>query len=317
MAILEKIIKNWKKYLPIIGIILFVYILFKINLINILQEIKNVNVYLLLIAIVFIFLSMFFQTFKWFIIARFQEIEVPFIEAFKINMISNFYGLVTPSKLGSVVRAEYLKKYTRNGNIGKGLFNFTIDKVLDISSVIFMAIFFSFVFKDKLDLPIGIFFTLFLAFVLLTLFFIKKERSKSFLRFFYIKIFHRKVKDNVRLTFDSFYDNIPKKRFFALFFLLNVINWVFIYLIYYFIGLSVGIEMNFIYYLAIFPIGTLVAMIPISISGLGTREATLISLFGLFNIAAAKVFSMSIIGLIIAGIIPSIIGIFLTFKKRL
>jgi len=60
-----------------------------------------------------------------------------------------------------------------------------------------------------------------------------------------------------------------------------------------------------------------VAMIPISISGLGTREAALITLFGLFGVSAAKVFSLSIITLIIVGIIPSIIGIFLIFDKKL
>jgi len=65
------------------------------------------------------------------------------------------------------------------------------------------------------------------------------------------------------------------------------------------------------------PLGTLVAMIPISINGLGTREAALISLFGLFGVSAAKVFSLSIITLIIVGILPSIIGVFLIFYKKI
>lgn len=307
--------KNWKKYLPIIGIILFIYILFNIKLTNILEEIKNVNLYFLLIALILMIIATFIQTYKWYIVAILQEIRVPFIEAVKINMISNFYGLVTPAKLGSVIRAEYLKKYTKNENIGKGLFNFTIDKVLDLTSVIFMVILFSFVFKDKLDLPITFFTTLFLTFVLLTLFFIKKDRSKWFLRFFYRRIVYKKIKDKAKLTFDSFYEHIPKKRYFVLFFLINIINWVFIYLIYYLIGLSVGINLSFLYYLAILPISTLVAIIPISFNGLGTREAILISLFGLFNIESAKVFSMSIIDWFIVGIIPSIIALFILWRK--
>ena len=307
--------KNWKKYLPIIGIVLFIYILFKINLVNILEEIKNVNLSFLFIALILMIITTFIQTYKWYIIAILQEIRVPFIEAVKINMISNFYGLVTPAKLGSVIRAEYLKKYTKNNNIGKGLFNFTIDKILDLTSVIFMVILFSFVFKDKLDLPITFFTTLFLTFVFLTLFFIKKDRSKWFLRFFYRR-FHKKLKNKAKMTFDSFYEHIPKKRYFILFFLLNIISWVFVYLIYYVIGLSFGIELSFLYYLAILPISTLVAIIPISFNGLGTREAALISLFGLFNISSAKVFSMSIIDWLIVGIIPAIIAIFLIWRSK-
>jgi len=310
---IKQIVKNWKKYLPIIGILLFIYLLVKVNIFNILDEIKQANVYFLFIALIFVFLMIFVQTFKWFIIAVFQNIKVPFYESLKINMITNFYGFVTPSKIGTVVRAEYLKKYT--GNIGKGLFNFTIDKILDITSIIFIAIVFSFIFQDKLNLPIGIFSTIFFVFVLFTLFFIKKERSKFVLKFFYKKLVPDKMKDKVRLTFESFYDNVPKKRYFVLFFLLNIINWIIIYSITYFIGLSFGINLPFIYFLAILPIGTLVTMIPISINGLGTREATLISLFALFEISSAKVFSMSVISLFFAGILPAIIASFLIWKE--
>jgi len=311
-----KILKNWKRYLPIIGILLFIYILLKINLVNVLYEISQINIYFLILAIIFVFFLIFTATLKWFVIAYFQGIKIPFREAVKINLISDFYGFITPSKLGSVVRAEYLKEYA-DDNIGKGLFNFVIDKILDISSIIFIAILFSFIFKDKLELPIGIFLALFFLFVFLILFFIKKERSKIILRIFYWKFIPNKFREKAKITFDSFYDNVPKKRYFVLFFLLNLFNWFLIYLTTYFIGLSLGIDLPFIFYLGILPIGTLVTLIPISINGLGTREASLISLFGLFGISSAKVFSMSIIGQFIAGIIPAIIGIFLIFRKRL
>ena len=302
--------------MPIIGIALFVYILFKLDVKSILLEMREASIYWLFIAVLFIFVMLIIQTFKWYIVALFQGIKINFKDALKINVISNFYGFVTPSKLGGVVRAEYLKKSDENNNIGKGLFNFTIDKVLDLSSIVFMAILFSFVFKDKLELPITFFSALFLLFVLSTLFFINKDRSKYVLKFLYTKIIGRKIKDSARLTFDSFYDNIPKKRYFVLFFLLNILSWVSIYLILYFIGLSLGIDLGFTYYLAILPIGTLVAMIPISISGLGTREATMISLFALFGAEASKVFSMSIINILLVGIIPSLVGIWLIWRDK-
>ena len=309
------VLKNWKKYLPIIGILLFVYILVKIDIVNVWEEIRNIDLGFLFIGVVFVFVMLVVQTYKWFIIARKQGMEIGFGEAIKINIICNFYGFVTPSKLGGVVRADYLKKYS-DDKIGKGLFNFTIDKILDISSVVFMAVLFSFIFQDKLDIPILVFTAIFLGFVFLVLFFIEKDRSKWALSFIYRRI-SGKFKDKAKVTFDSFYESVPKKRYFAWFFLWNVVSWLSIYFIFYFIGLSLGIELSFFHYLAIMPLGTLVAMIPISISGLGTREAALITLFGLFEVSAAKVFSLSIITLIIVVIIPSIIGIFLIFDKKL
>lgn len=309
-------IKNLKLYFPIIGITLFIYILFKVNLISIIKELINVKWYFLLIAILLLIPMLLVQTFKWYIIALFQDIKIPFKEAFRINLIGNFYGLITPSKLGSMIRAEYLKKFIKNKNIGKGLFNFTIDKIFDITSIVFIVILFSFIFKDIIDFHISFFITLFLSFLLVTLFFIKKDRSKIVLSFFYKRFIGEKSKNIAKATFDSFYEDIPKKRYFIIFFILNLICWIFIYLIYYFLGLSLGIKLSFIFYLAILPLATLVSMIPISINGLGTREVTLISLFALFNVDSAKVFSMSVLDYLIVGIFPSIITLFLIWREN-
>ncbi len=305
-----------KKYLPIFGILLFIYILFKIDLQAVLSEIRNANIYFLLIAAFLVFVMMLSETIKWFTIARFQNIKIPFNEAFKINMIDNYYGFITPSKVGSVIRAEYLKRYA-DGHFGKGLFNFIIDKVMDLSAIIFIAIIFSYNFKDKLDLPIGFFTALFLFFIFGTLFFLKKERSEVILRIIYRKLVPNRFRYQAKSSFESFYDHVPKKRYFILFFLLNLFNWIINYTLAYSVGLSLGINLPFIYYLSIFPLATLVSLIPISVAGLGTREATLISLFGLFGIEAAKVFSMSIISLLIAGIIPAVIGASYAFIKKL
>ncbi|MAG61875.1 hypothetical protein CMI43_03635 [Candidatus Pacearchaeota archaeon] len=305
-----------KKYLPIFGILLFIYILVKIDLQAVLSEIQNANIYFLLIGVFLVFVMMLSETIKWFTIARFQNIKIPFSEAFKINMIDNYYGFITPSKVGSVIRAEYLRKYTE-GHFGKGLFNFIIDKVMDLSAIIFIAIIFSYNFKDKLDLPIGFFTALFLFFVFGTLFFLKKERSEVILRIIYRKLVPNRFRDQAKSSFESFYDHVPKKRYFILFFLLNLFNWIINYTLAYSVGLSLGINLPFIYYLSILPLATLVSLIPISVAGLGTREATLISLFGLFGITAAKVFSMSIISLLIAGIIPAIVGASYAFIKKL
>ncbi|NQU35186.1 MAG: flippase-like domain-containing protein, partial [Bacteroidetes bacterium] len=198
---------NIKKWLPLIGILLFVYILIKLDLMEVVKEIRNVDMMFIFIALIFIVIMFFIQTFKWFTIAVFQDIKMPFLEAVKITLITNFYGFITPSKLGTVVRAEYLKKYT--GNIGKGLCNFTLDKMLDIASIIFLAILFSFMFKDKLNLPIGFFVLFFLVFVLILLFFVGKNRSKFVLRFFYKRLVPENMKCKAKITFDSFYDHMP------------------------------------------------------------------------------------------------------------
>ena len=66
---------NWKKILPVIGIGILIYLLFKINLANIGRELMNANLPLLLIALGMVFFVMIVQTFKWFIVAKKQKIN--------------------------------------------------------------------------------------------------------------------------------------------------------------------------------------------------------------------------------------------------
>ena len=196
-----------------------------------------------------------------------------------------------------------------------------VSKIFDIASLFLLVMLFSFIlsfkFKDQVSfLPMGLFIALFIGIIFATFIFIDKQRSKNLLSFLYRRIMPEKLKSQAKLTFESFYDKMPKKRYFIFFFIFNFTNWIVNYLLLFLIGKSLGISLPFIYFLAILPMGTLVAMIPLSINGLGTREATLIKLFGLFGIGAAKIFSMSIISLFITGILPAILASFFIFGKR-
>lgn len=306
---------GWKKWLPILGILLFVYILLSLDLSEVIGEIKNANLGFLMIAMAIIFLTCITQTLKWFAIAKAQKTDIPFFEAFNVNLISNFYGFITPARLGSVVRANYLKKYNQN-KIGKGLNNFFLDKILDLISVVFLMLVFSFIFwevfpNSYLYLSLGIFFLLIFTIIIYR----DEVKSKKISKVFY-RFLPEKIKPKAKEVFYSLYENSPRKKFFIFFFLLNVLNWIAIFSSSYFVGLAVGINLPITYFLAIFPIATLISQIPITISGLGTREAAMISLFGLFGIGAVKVFSMSVIGLVL-GIIPMIIGGILVFRYKL
>jgi len=305
-----------QKYLPIIGILIFLYILFKLNISEILKEFANVKIAFLLIAGFFVLILLFAETFKWFVIARVQTTKIPFREAFKINIIGLFYAFITPSKLGGIIRAEYLKKYN-NQKRGKGLSNYVLDKVLDICSLIFMTLIFSFVFKNLIPISFSYYFLIiFILLITALVVFRDEKKSRALLRIFYKKFIPDRIKEKTKESFYSFYENMPNKKYFGLFFLFNLLNWIAGYTVSYFVGLSLGISISFFYFLAILPIATLVGQIPITISGLGTREAVMISFFGILGVGATKVFSMSIITLFISGVLPSLIASFLIIKEK-
>ena len=308
-----------KKFFPIIGVGLFIYLLIKLDIVKIFNQITSLNLFYLGIAVFLFVIFFFFQTLKWWIIAWKQKINIPFKDAFKINVISDFYGFVTPAKIGGVIRADYLKKYN-GGN--RGLSNFVIDKVLDLGSLLILAFFgvlISFLFYKNIIISDGYIYLLAgIALIILvsSVIFYKKESSRFLLRIIYKKIIPEKIKEKAKLAFENFYENMPSPLFLLGVFAINIVSWIINYSAVYFIGLSLGINVDFMVFAYILPISTLVAQIPITINGLGTREVTMISLFGIFEIDPIKVFSMSFLGIIISNVIPSILAIIFLIQKK-
>ena len=307
-----------KKFFPFIGIALFAYLLIKLDINEIFKQLLGASKIYLIAALIFVLFYLFFQTLQWHVLAKKQKIPILFRESLKINLISNFYGLITPSKLGAIIRAEYLKKYS---NAGKGISNFVIDKVLSLISLCFIALLFGFiVLKEKLDWVNGLTLIygilLFFLVIGMFLFFYNKEKSKSVLKVVYRKLVPKRMKEKAKGTFNAFYEDLPKKGSLFGIFLLHLVSWLVGYIMVYFVALSLGINIKFIYFIGVYPLASLVAQIPITISGLGTREAALIALFGLFGIGAVKVFSMSIIALFIMGVFPALLAIPFILRER-
>ncbi|VVB83579.1 Lysylphosphatidylglycerol synthase TM region [uncultured archaeon] len=305
-----------KKYLPLIGIGLFIYLLVRLDVAKVFQEFNSIKWDYIAISLVFVAIFFILQTLKWFVIARKQKINVPFGEAFKINLIANFYGFVTPGKIGTIIRTDYLKR--KGTETGKGLSNFVIDKIMDICSLFALVAIFGFLRYKKLipDSYLYLMIGIFAVIILLFLVFYKKENSRFFLRIIYRRFIPNRLKEKSRVLFNSFYEDLPSLPFLSFVFLINIITWIMNYVIIYLVGLSLGINVKFIYFLMILPVATLVAQIPITINGFGTRELTMIGLFGILEVSAVKVFSMSIFSIIITNIIPCIIAIIILLLDK-
>jgi hypothetical protein len=307
-----------RKFFPIIGIIIFVVLLFRLDLSQIANEISNIKINFLFIAIAFSLLIIITQTLKWFVIARYQKIKVPFLEAIKINLIGSFFGTVTPAKIGGVLRSEYLKKYSDN-KIGKPVGNFIIEKILDLCSIGFLAVIASLILSDMLPIKSGVQIIILLVFVLMLVVVLNENISRKFFSIgkkLFGKMISLEVKNKIKGEVYSFYADKPNNKYFFLFFLINLLSWITLYVTTYFVGRALGIDISVFYYLTILPVVTLISQIPITVAGLGVREGTMMGIFGLLGVEATKVFSMSLLGLIIGELIPGFFGFLYSRTKR-
>lgn len=300
------------KILPFIGISLFIFIICKIGMPNIAKSFIGIDYAYSLIALFFIVPVLLLQTYKWFVITKKQKIGMSFSEAIKIQFISIFYGFVTPARIGSFIKIAYLQQKTKN--LGRSSSSVVIDRVFDLFTVLALAGMGSLLLLENFSKITWTIAAVFCVFILAVFFFMRKNRSKIFLQFIYEKMLPQKFKAGARKSFHSFYDLIPSYGFMVISLMLNILSWIAVYSQIFFVAKALGISISYYALLAVLPISTLVSLLPITIAGLGTREASLITLLGLFSINAAKIVTMSLLSMAIANFIPAVFGFFFSIK---
>jgi hypothetical protein len=233
----------------------------------------------------------------------------------KVWLISWYYSVITPGRVGSFIRIIYLRKKI-NVPFGKCFSNILLDRFLDIFALFTLAIIGSIFLINYFS---SLFSTIFIVSTILAsvfLFFTKKERSKRVLQIIY-NILPTVLKKDAGQTFNSFYDELPLRRMLWDVYLLGIFNWILIYTQAFVIAKGFSINIPYFYFITIVPIATIIGLIPVTISGIGTREVALITLFSIFNIAPATVIAFSLTGYIVSNVLSALPGVFLTLKGDL
>lgn len=98
--------------------------------------------------------------------------------------------------------------------------------------------------------------------------------------------------------------------------IIGIFNYIFMISEFYIIGSSIGLDIKYYEFIGLYSIGILIGLIPITISGLGVREAVLIGLFNMvYNVDKAIIFTTSISCVIITKTVLGIIGFSLSYKE--
>ena len=306
-----------RKLLPIIGILIFILILRKLDWQQITHSFENIQLIYILLSILIAPILICFQTLKWALILKKQDINLPFWDLIKIQVISAFYGVITPGRFGYFIKVIYLKEKAKI-SIAKSLTSIIVDRLID-----FMVVFILGAIGSIVVINYYANITSHIIIAVITLFtieiiFASKKVQHFFIKFIIRFIVPSKFKDQAKGFFGEYLEHSlnPFKQYSNL--LLTLFVWVLIYTQLYLVALSFNIrEINYLYFLILPPIATMVSLIPITISGLGTREATLMGLFSLFRIPATKIFLMSLLNTLVCTIIGLVGGFFALKEEKL
>ena len=126
---------------------------------------------------------------------------------------------------------------------------------------------------------------LFFVFFIIGIIILKNEKLIKKLGMpFYKVLVPKKFKGFVGENINIFYENFNKldKNKIIVNFLLTVLAWFSCFVQFWFLSLSFGLNLSYFSICLIMPVLILVQLIPISISGIGTREAASVLLLSIF-----------------------------------
>lgn len=285
--------KFLKKYSFLFGLILFAIILSRINLGEIFQNIKNIKISYLIFAILLLFPMFFNKALCWNYIKRKQGIKYNLKDSFLMYCSGLYIGLLTPGRLGEVSKALYLKK--DGYSLGKSMVSVVLDRITDFAFLL-IFLFFGSLFlltlfqKQILIILIGALISIGLFIVFLKIGFIKWTLNKAFNIFV-----PQKYQKSWKINFQDFINDLKVYKFknYLIIFLITAFSWLFYYLQMYILAKGMGLSVPFLYLAISVTVAGFITLIPVSISGIGTRDVALILLFSPFLIAKEQVIAYS------------------------
>jgi len=280
-------LKNYRNIfikLLISGIILYLLFL-KIefsyaDFLNILHH-TRLEIYLLSLPGVIIVLAV--KAFRWTLIISQTGSTYRFIDAFKAYMISFSPGIITPGRFGEFVKVYDLRESVQM-NFENGLKTVFVDRLFDMMILLWLGLA---AFLNYLKITGG-----FVHYAILPVSFVLIIGAALIIQFILKKLIKRQRK--VRLF------NFLKESIDMLISRQSVIIWAitFIaYLIFYYaiqiILISMDIQLTFLDIVYVFSLVSLVLLLPVSIAGFGTREASLVFLLSFYGISAEAAITFS------------------------
>lgn len=300
-----------KKILPLIGLILLIFLIFEIGLDKIIDTILKISPIFIFIAILITIPRLLIKNYQWQKLLKIQKIKISYYKSLKIYLISYFYGCITPGYLGCLVNIPYLKEETKEPS-GKLFINILFLSFFNSVSRLIVVIIGAVLLIDKLPDVLKYAAIFLIINVLFFLYFIKRERGERTLLFFIRILIPKKLKFYFINFVNSFYKDFPQLKKL----IIPIILWIPLWFLYssqiYIIGLSIGIEIPFLFFILIYPITDLVSSIPISAGGLGIREAAAIFILGIFSVPAEKALVLSLAGYLLADLLTGSYGILIS-----
>jgi len=282
---------SWVKWaLHGVGLILLAYIVTRIDLRHTARILIRQNTLLLLGTLALFLPQAALRIWRWSVILRTNGCRIPFALVRRTVLTGMFWGIVTPGKVGEFAKASLLKRVGCSWGLAMGLT--TLDRLFDVTVVLVVgaasvALVGTAAYSRT---PIWVF----LAVGLLGLGAgagLRRRWRDMFGRLPWV----RKYRERLGSEFSEFTRVLgsPAATVWLRLTTVTLLLWLLAYVEVYLFAFNLGIRVSFPYLVATVACGTLLNLLPITVSGVGTRDAAYILLLGSRGICAESAVALS------------------------
>jgi uncharacterized protein (TIRG00374 family) len=281
----------------IVSVSLIAYLISRVGTGEILNIISGVNLYLLIVAFSLCIFGIFVRSLKWRILLTSKKIVIPINRAFTIYFIGTFFNNILPSSIGGdLFRAYELSKFC--GSAVESISSIIVERltgIITLTMIASAAILIGYNDVQKTGtIPIVLFLIGFLGIFSLLLY-----NESAWLKIKKISfIEHLLIRLNIESKVNRLYDAInaygKKKNIIIRSFGLSLIFQIITPIIHYFVSLALEIDIDIIYFYIFSPIIACILLIPISVQGIGIREAASVFFYTRVGATEAEAISISI-----------------------
>lgn len=305
---------SWS-WLKLIGLILFGILIFSLDWKEAINIVLKTDPAFIALAGALNFLFIIFKSLRWYTLLKLQNINYGLVRALRIYQAGSFFSIVTPGRLGDLIKVAYLKRDT--GVLNRiGLVSVIFDRLFDLITLALSALLFLLLEKTPASMGTSIIIFACLLAVLTPLTF-----SRIFFRFT-ISAFSKlpligKKLHNKSAELQEWHSMLRQVVRLSLIgpFALSCLAYGSLFAGGYVLALGQNFPLSFIQAGFCIALANVVALLPFSVAGVGTRDVAMVVMFATFGLSQAQALLFSIGYLFVNLIFANTLGAFFWLQE--
>ncbi len=300
----------------IISICLLIYLFRRTDIKLFYQSFLSVHPGLFLFSAILYIGCQYLSSFRWKVLLTAHKITVSTPKLFSFYLVGMFFNNFMPTSIGGdVVKGYDLYKHTQKGK--ESITTVFLERYTGIIALLLIGLL-SLIFIHSIlhnylvaTLMLGMTLAFILGTIMITNRFIKKLSINIASKF---KI--KKLEKVITEIYETFGRYKHHKDSFINAILLSIIIQVMNVFVYVALSYSLDIKVPLGLFFLFIPVITLISMMPISVNGLGVREATNVYLFAQVGVGSSHALSLSLSWFFMVSVISLLGGFIFIFRKQ-